>query len=397
MSAPRSTNSAEKPIIYFDHAATTPVRPDVVEAMLPYLRDAYGNPSSVYRLARESRRVVDSARDTVADVLGARSTEVIFTGSGSESDNFAIKGVALARRGSGGHVITSQIEHHAVLHTAEFLEKMGFSVTYLPVDVNGMVDPDAVGRAIRVDTVLVSVMYANNEVGTIQPIQDIAKLTRQKHVPLHVDAVQAGGTLDLSVNRLGVDLLSLSGHKFYGPKGTGALYIRRGTPCWPLIHGGGQERGRRAGTENVSGIVGFATAIQRAHEEREEHNRDVRDLRDRAIRGILESIPGSHLTGHPDRRLPHIASFCFDNLSGESLLLALDQIGIMASTGSACTSGSLEPSHVLLAMGLAPKQAAGSLRLSFGHENTVEEVDLFLTILPDVIARLRAEGEGPFA
>jgi cysteine desulfurase len=376
-------------VTYFDHAATTPIDPRVLEAMLPYLQDVFGNPSSVYRSARDARRALDDARDSVAEVLGARPGEVIFTSSGSESDNLALKGVAFAHHADGGHIITSRIEHHAVLHTGEFLEKLGFQVTYLAVDQHGLVDPDSVGRAIRSDTILVSIMYANNEIGTIQPIEDIARITRARHVPLHVDAVQAAGSLDLSVDRLGVDLLSLSGHKFYGPKGVGALYIRRGTVCWPLIHGGGQERGRRAGTENVAGIVGFAAALGLAHDERDTRNRHVRRLRDRIIDGVLHDIPGARLNGHPDRRLANNASFCFDSVSGESLLLALDQHGIMASTGSACTSGSLEPSHVLLALGLPPETAAGSLRISLGKDNTDAEVDRLLILLPGLIARLR--------
>ncbi|HLH74417.1 MAG TPA: cysteine desulfurase family protein, partial [Chloroflexota bacterium] len=332
-------NPETRPIVetltYLDHAATTPLDPRVTAAMEPYWSTVYGNPSSMYQLAREARRAIDTARDEVAGLLGARAAEIIFTSSGSESDNFAVKGVAFAQRDHGRHIITSQVEHHAVLHATEFLEQLGFEVTYLPVDQFGMVDPDAVARAIRDDTILISIMYANNEVGTIQPIEEIAKVTRARGVPFHVDAVQAGGALDLSVDRLGVDLLSLSGHKFYGPKGTGALYIRRGTSCWPLIHGGGQERGRRAGTENVAGIVGFATALKLAQSERNANNQHSQRLRDRLIAGILGSIPGVRLTGHPDRRLCNNASFVFEGVSGESLLLALDRRGIMASTGSA--------------------------------------------------------------
>ncbi len=377
-------------MIYFDHAATTPLDPRVRDAMMPYLDDVYGNPSSIYRIAREARRAVDEARDTVAEVLGARAAEIIFTASGSESDNLALKGVAFAHVRQGGHIITSQIEHHAVLHTAEFLEKLGFRVTYLPVDQHGLIDPDAVGRAIQDDTILVSIMYANNEIGTIEPIEEIARITKRRRIPFHVDGVQAAGSLDLSVDRLGVDLLTLSGHKLYGPKGTGALYVRRGTVCWPLIHGGGQERGRRAGTENVAGIVGFATALRLAAEERASRSQHAVALRDQLIGGVLSSVPGSRLNGHPTQRLATNASFCFEGVSGESLLLALDQLGIMVSTGSACTSGSLEPSHVLLALGLPPTLAMGSLRISLGKDNTPAEVHRFLELLPDVIARLRA-------
>ncbi|MBX6770654.1 MAG: cysteine desulfurase NifS [Chloroflexi bacterium] len=376
--------------IYLDHAATTPLDPRVREVMRPYLEDIYGNPSSIYRLAREARRAVDAARDTVAEILGARASEIIFTASGSESDNMAIKGVAFAHLSRRGHIITSSVEHHAVLHTADFLEQLGFTVTRLPVDSNGMVDPDAVGRAIRDDTILISVMYANNEVGTIQPIEEIGRIARRRRIPFHVDAVQAAGFLDLDVNRLGVDLLSLAGHKFYGPKGSGVLYIRRGVACWPLIHGGGQERGRRAGTENVAAIVGLAAALRFAQDERAEHAAHVSRLRDRVIREVLAQVPGARLTGHPRHRLPNNASFCFEGISGESLLLALDQEGIMASTGSACTSGSLEPSHVLLAMGLPAPLAAGSLRITLGRSNTDEDVDRLLAVLPVTIARLRS-------
>ncbi|MGH2460290.1 MAG: cysteine desulfurase family protein, partial [Chloroflexota bacterium] len=374
-------------LIYFDHAATTPLDPRVLDAMLPYLSGGYGNPSRMYRIAREARRAIDEARDLVAGLLGARAPEIVFTGSGSESDNLALKGVAFAHHGKPGHIITSRIEHHAVLHPAEFLEKLGFPVTYLPVDRFGVVDPDDVGRAIRPDTILVSIMYANNEIGTIEPISDIARLTQARHVPLHVDAVQAAGTLEVAVDRLGVDLLSLSAHKFYGPKGTGALYVRRGTACWPLVHGGGQERGRRAGTENVAGIVGLATALRRASESRASRERDLTRLRDRVIGGVLERIPGARLTGHPTARLANHASFQIDGVSGESLLLALDQQGIMVSTGSACTSGSLEPSHVLLALGSSPDEARGSLRISLGKDNTVEEVDHCLDVLAGLVPR----------
>ncbi|HVC33448.1 MAG TPA: cysteine desulfurase family protein [Chloroflexota bacterium] len=378
-----------EPPIYFDHAATTRLDPRVLDAMRPYLGDVYGNPSSIYRLAREARSAVDAARDTVAETLDARSTEIAFTGSGSEADNLALKGVAFAHLGRGGQIITSQIEHHAVLHTTEFLEKLGFRVTYLPVDQTGLVDPDSVGRAIQGDTILVSIMGANNEIGTIEPIEEIARIAHARGVPLHVDAVQAAGALDLSVDGLGADLLSLSGHKFYGPKGVGVLYVRRGTVCWPLIHGGGQERGRRAGTENVAGIVGFAHALRLAQAERDSRYRHLAGLRDRLIDGVLSAIPGARLTGHPARRLPNNASFCLEGVSGESLLLSLDQHGIMASTGSACTSGSLEPSHVLLALGLSPRLAAGSLRISLGKDNTETEVKRFLDLLPNLVARLR--------
>lgn len=373
---------------YFDHAATTPLDPRVFDAMLPYLGDVFGNPSSLYQGAREARRAVDRARDQVAEVLGCRSAEIVFTAGGTESDNAAVKGIALTR--PRGHIVTSSIEHHAVLGSAHFLAKLGYRVTELPVDWNGVLDPDAVGRSMDEDTALVSVMYANNEVGTIEPIEEIGRIARSRGVPFHVDAVQAAGALELDVDRLGVDLLSLSGHKFYGPKGSGALYVRRGTTWWPSLHGGNQERGRRAGTENVAGIVGFATALVLAQAERERNNRRLQAMRDRVVAGVLTSTRGARLTGHPEHRLPNLASFCVAGVSGEDLLLALDSHGIMASTGSACTSGSLEPSHVLLALGLPPALAGGSLRISLGRQNTDDEIDRFIALLPGLVERLRA-------
>jgi cysteine desulfurase len=379
--------------MYLDHAATTPLDPRVLAVMEPYLTEVYGNPSSMYRLARDSRRAIDLARDCVAECLGARSAEIVFTSGGSESDNAAIKGVAFAQR-MRGHVVTTQIEHHAVLHATEFLERLGMTVTHVAPDGAGSIDPDAIGRAIRPDTILVSVMHANNEVGTIQPIDEIGKITRARRVPLHVDAVQSAGTLDLSVDRLGVDLLSLSGHKFYGPKGAGVMYVRRGTTCWPLVHGGGQERGRRAGTENVAGIVGLAEALRLALGEAPSRDTRIAALRDRLVDHV-RAIPGVQLTGHPNRRLPNNASFVFDGLSGESLLLALDRRGIMVSTGSACTSGSLEPSHVLRAMGLADGVSRGSLRVTLGTDTTDADVNRFLRELPPIVDRLRQTDDAP--
>jgi cysteine desulfurase len=378
-------------VVYLDHAATTPVDPRVVDAMAEYQSAAFGNPSSIYRLARETRRAIDNARDRVAERLGARSAEILFTASGSESDNMALKGIAFAR-GLRGHVVTTQIEHHAVLGSAEFLEKLGVRVTYVAPDPSGSIDPDMIGRAIAPDTMLVSVMHANNEIGTVQPIEEIGRITRIKRVPLHVDAVQTTGVFDLVVDRLGADLLSLSGHKFYGPKGVGVLYIRRGTACWPLVHGGGQERGRRAGTENVAGIVGLAAALDFARTAAIETERQLTRRRDRIIEEVTRSIPGVRLTGHPTNRLPNLASFCFADVSGESLLLALDQRGIMVSTGSACTSGSLEPSHVLRAIGLADELSRGSLRVTVGKGTTDDEISYFLGELRGIIARLRADG-----
>lgn len=378
--------------IYMDHSATTPVDPRVVEAMLPYFTEIYGNSASIHRFGRAAAKALEESRRTVAAILGCHPTEIVFTGSGTESDNLALRGVAFAQRraGRGNHLIVSSVEHHAVLNTARQLEEVfGFEVTYLPVDEYGMVDPDAVGRAIRKDTILISVMYANNEVGTIQPIAEIARIARAKGIPFHTDAVQAGGMLDLDVRRLGVDLMTLSAHKFYGPKGVGVLYIRQGTPYLPAITGGGHERGRRAGTVNVAGIVGLATALRLAQEARESENARLRRLRDRLIQGVLERVPDARLTGHPTERLPHHASFVFKGINGEELLLALDVEGIAASTGSACTSGRPEPSEVLLAMGLPHEWAVGSLRLTLGKSNTEEDVDRVLEVLPQAVARLR--------
>jgi cysteine desulfurase len=377
--------------IYLDHAATTPVRPEVLEAMLPYFGGRFGNPSSIYRLGREARQAMDRARDTVAAALGCRPAEVLFTSCGSESDNLAIKGVAYACRDRGNHLITTQVEHHAVLHTCEWLERYaGFEVTYLPVDHHGLVELPALEAAITDRTTLVSVMLANNEVGTIQPLAAIAALLRPRGIIFHTDAVQGGGALDLNVGRLGVDLLSLSGHKFYAPKGIGILYVRQGTPLLPQMQGGGQERNRRAGTENVPYVVGAATALELATEELAPGNARLVQLRDRLIQGVLERVPGARLTGHPTERLPNNASFVFEGVEGEALLLALDQLGICASTGSACTSGSLEASHVLKAMGLPASLAQGSLRLSLGKGTDEDQIDRTLEALPSLVERLRA-------
>lgn len=380
-------------IIYLDHAATTPVDPRVVEAMLPYWTEQYGNPSSLYSPGRAAARALESARETVASILHCEPREVIFTSCGTESDNLAIRGVAFARRaaGKGNHIITSSVEHHAVGHTVEQLAKhFGFEATFLPVDQYGVVDPDEVRKAIRKDTVLISIMYANNEIGTIEPIAEIGAIAREHGIPFHTDAVQAGGALSLDVNALNVDLLSLSAHKFYGPKGVGVLYARRGVSFWPMQTGGGQERNRRAGTENLPYIVGLATALRLAYEELEEHNARLVRLRDRLIQGVLGNIPDSRLTGHPTNRLPNSASFTFRGIEGESILLNLDMEGICASSGSACTSASLEPSHVLLALGLPHEVAHGSLRLTLGRSNTEEQVDRVLEVLPGIVQKLRA-------
>lgn len=377
--------------IYFDHAATTALDPIVLEAMMPFLRGEFGNPSSAYAVGRTARQAVDASRDRVARVLGCHSSEVIFTSGGSESDNLAIKGVALALRDRGCHIVTSSVEHHAVLHTCEFLERyFGFDVTMVGVDQFGRVDADEVERSLRPDTILVSIMLANNEVGTLQPIREIAEIVHARGVPVHTDAVQGGASLDLTVSELGVDLLSLSAHKFSGPKGVGILYVRRGTPMLAQQQGGGQEQGMRAGTENTAGIVGAATALELARAGRAAYAAHCSALRDRLIEGVLTRVPGAILTGHPTERLPNNASFAFGEADGEGLLMALDSEGIAASIGSACASGTLEVSHVLSAMGLVDDVAGGSLRLTLGAENTEAEVDWFLALLPDVVERARA-------
>ena len=375
-------------IIYLDHAATTALDRRVLEAMIPYMTIEYGNASSIYTLGRHAMQAIDRSREQVADVLHSRPTEIAFVGCGSESDNLAIKGMAFASQKKGNHIITSSIEHHAVLHTCQYLDRFGFKTTYLPVDAYGMIDPDAVGRAITDQTILVSIMYANNEVGTIEPIAEIGKICRAKKVPFHVDAVQAGGAIPLDVVALNIDLLSLSAHKFYGPKGMGILYVRQGMRILPQMQGGSQERGRRAGTENVAGIVGAATALCLAIDEIPSVTPRITALRDHLIERIL-MIPGSRLTGHPTHRLPNNASFCFEGVEGESILLSLDMLGIAVSTGSACTSGSVDPSHVLLAMGIPTEWAQGSLRLTLGKDNTEEDIEKVIAVLPGIIEKQR--------
>ena len=376
-------------LVYLDNSATTPVKPEVLEAMLPYLKDEYGNPSSIYRKAAAAEIAVRTAREQVAEALGASANEIFFTACGTEADNWAIKGVALANQKKGKHIITSQIEHHAVLHTVQYLEKMGFSVTVLPVDGEGKVSPDALRDAIREDTVLVSIMMANNEIGTVQPIRELAAIAKEKGVLFHTDAVQAVGSLAIDVKELGVDLLSLSAHKFGGPKGVGALYIKRGTRIDNFMHGGAQERNRRGGTENVAGIAGLGKAISLATANIEEKPARITALRDKLIAGIEKEIPHIRFNGHRTDRLPGNVNFCFQYIEGEALLLRLDAKGIAASSGSACTSGSLDPSHVLLALGLPHEIAHGSLRLSIGEQNTEEEIDYVLKVLPDIVNTLR--------
>ncbi len=383
-------------LIYLDHAATTPVRPEVLQAMLPHFTKSYGNPSSIYTLAQDARKALDDARDAVAAVLGARRSEIVFTSGGTESDNLAIRGAASALRDSGNHIVTSGIEHHAVLHTCEQLEKHGFDVTYLPVDRHGRVDPEDVAAAITDQTVLVSVMYANNEIGTVEPISEISVVVKQeaetqgRTIVVHTDAVQAAGYLDLDVGRLGVDMLSLSAHKFHGPKGVGVLYVRRRTPFEPQQMGGGQERDRRSGTENVPGVVGLAEALRLAEQEREPSNIRCTELRDRIIAGIEDTIDGVHLNGHPTERLANNVNVSFEGVEAEPILQGLDFAGIAASSRSACSTASLELSHVLTAIGLSDELNRGSLRITVGLENTDEEVDYLLSVLPDLVRRLRA-------
>lgn len=373
-----------------DHAATTPLHPAVTEAMLPFLRERFGNPSSVYTEGREARRAVEEARSRVAAALGADPSEIVFTSGGTEADNLAIIGVARALRERGDHVITTAVEHHAVLEPCHFLEREGYRITYLPVDGTGLVDPEEVRRAITPRTILVSVMHANNEVGTIQPVEEISAICREAGVLLHCDAVQTVGALEVKVDRLGVDLLSVSAHKLYGPKGVGCLYVRRGTEIESLLLGGGQERRMRSGTENVAGIVGFGVAMELAAAEWSQRSEHVRPLRDRLVQGVLETIPRSRLNGHPERRLPNNANFIFDFIEGEAICLRLDFLGIAASTGSACSSERGEASHVLLALGIPPERAHGSLRLTLGRDNTGEDVDYLLENLPRVVEDLRA-------
>lgn len=375
---------------YLDHAATTPVHPRVKDAMLPYLEDKFGNPSSIHSFGREAAEAVDEARQALAQLIGAKPEEIIFTSGGSEADTMALFGIVQARRDKGNHIITSAIEHHAVLHTCQALEKRGFRVTYLPVDKHGLVSPEQVGEAIRDETILVSIMHANNEIGTVEPIAEIGRVCRERGVAFHTDAVQSVGHLPIAVAGINVDLLSLSAHKFYGPKGVGALYRRRGVRITPLIYGGGHERGLRSGTENVSGIAGLGEAARLAAEEMEAEGSRQAALRDRLLDGIEERIPDIIRTGHPTQRLPNSASVCIRYVEGESMLLNLDFAGIAASSGSACTSGSLEASHVLLAIGLEHDVAHGSLRLTFGHDNTEQDVDYVLDTLPPIVEKLRA-------
>jgi cysteine desulfurase len=377
--------------IYMDHAATTPTDVEVVKAMEPYFILKYGNPNSIHSFGQEAREAVEEAREKIAHLIGANPLEIVFTAGGTEADNYAIKGIAWANQKKGNHIITSKIEHHAVLHSCQFLEKQGFKITYLPVDKYGLIDPEDVEKAITDTTILVTIMHANNEIGTIEPIKEICKVVKKAGICFHTDSVQTAGHIPIDVNDLGVDMLSMSGHKFYGPNGVGVLYLRKGTRIVTLIDGGAQEKNRRAGTENVAGIVGLGKAAELAEKRLiQGKETEVIKLRDKLIKGITKNIKRTRLNGHPTKRLPGNVNFCFEFIEGESMLLSLDLEGVAASSGSACTSGSLTASHVLLAIGLPPEIAHGSLRLTLGKDNTEEEIDYVIDILPEIIEKLRA-------
>jgi len=375
--------------IYLDYNATTPLHPGVLEAMLPYYKSIFGNASTIYSFGQEARKAIDDAREALACLIGAEPKEIVFTSGGTEADNFALRGVASALKGKGGHIITSSVEHHAVLSTCKYLEKMGKKITYLPVDKYGWLDPDRVKEAITNETILISIIYANNEIGTIEPIAEIGKIARACGIYFHTDAVQTVGKIPINVNELGIDLLSLSAHKFYGPKGVGALYIRKGTKIHPLIHGGEQERKRRAGTENVPCIVGLGETAKIASKEMRQEYSYVKKLRDRLENKIKDNIDHIRFNGHPTERLPNTSNVSFEFIEGESLVLNLDLKGIAASTGSACASGSLEPSHVLSAIGVPPVIAQGSIRFSLGRDNKEEDIDYTVENLVEIVERLR--------
>lgn len=381
---------ANEKSVYMDHSATTATDPDVVNAMLPWFSQKYGNPSSLYQLARESKNAIDDARSKVAGAIGAKSEEIFFTSGGTESDNWALIGSAFAFQKKGKHIITSGIEHHAIQHTCDYLKKLGFSITYLPVDESGRIRPDELKSVITDETILVSIMFANNEIGTIQPIKEIGKICRDHGILFHTDAVQAIGNVPIDVADMNIDMLSLSAHKFYGPKGVGSLYIRKGARIDNYMHGGGQERKKRAGTENVPGIVGLGVAIEKAVKGLHENSTRICSIRNSLLDRILSEIPNTRLNGHRTERLPGNINVSFEFIEGESLLLLLDHAGISASTGSACSSGSLEPSHVLLAIGLPAEVAHGSLRLTLGHENTEDDNEYVFKELKKAVERLRA-------
>ena len=378
-----------KKVIYLDNAATTKTRPEVVEAMLPYFTELYGNPSSVYEFATPSKQAVAAARETIAKSVGAKTNEIYFTAGGSEADNWAIKATAEAYKDKGNHIITSKIEHHAVLHTCEYLEKNGYEVTYLDVDENGVVKLEELKKAIRPTTILITIMFANNEIGTIQPVEEIGRIAKEHGILFHTDAVQAYGHLPINVDECHIDMMSASGHKINGPKGIGFLYIRTGVKIRSFVHGGAQERKRRAGTENVTGIVGLGKAAEIAMETMEARRKHESELRDYLIEQVMKEVPYTRLNGHRTNRLPNNVNFAFQFIEGESLLIMLDSKGICGSSGSACTSGSLDPSHVLLAIGLPHEIAHGSLRLSFSDVNSEEEIDYILEVLPPIVEKLR--------
>ncbi|OGL38947.1 MAG: cysteine desulfurase NifS [Candidatus Schekmanbacteria bacterium GWA2_38_11] len=375
--------------VYMDYASTTPVRPEVAEAMIPYIKEEFGNPQSLHSFGDKPKQAVDEARVKVAELIGALQEEIYFTSSGTESDNFALKGIALAHQKKGKHIITSEIEHHAVLHSAKSLEKLGFEVTYVPVDKFGLIDPQQVRSAIRKDTILVSIVHASNEVGTIEPIEEISKVVKEAGVIFHTDALQTAGTIPVSVNALGVDLMSLAAHQFYGPKGVAAIYIRKGIRITPFIDGGVQENGRRAGTENVPAIAGMGKACELAKSEIPGRVEALTKLRDKFIQGLLSKIEHAYLNGHPTKRLPGNVNISFEYIEGESMLLFLNIEGVAASSGSACTSRALKASHVLTAMGVPPEIAQGSLLFSLGAGNSVEDIDYVCQILPPIVERLR--------
>jgi len=375
--------------IYLDYAATTPVDPRVLRAMLPYFSEKFGNTMSLHYFGQEAKEALEESREIVADLMGAKPSEIIFTSSATESNNLALKGIAFANKEKGNHIIISSIEHSCIMESAKWLERQGFEITRLKVDKYGLVDPDEVKRAIKKNTILVSIIHANNEIGTIEPIEEIGKICKERGVYFHTDAAQSFGKIPIDVNKMNVDLLTASSHKMYGPKGAAALFVREGTKIEPILHGGGHEAGLRSSTVNVPAIVGFAKACEICKKEMEKEAKRLIKLRDKLIKGVLEKIPGSHLNGHPTKRLPNNANFWFEGVEGESLVIQLDLMGISASTGSACSSEKLEPSHVLLAIGLTPEQAHGSLRLSLGRWTRKEEIDYVLEVLPKVIEKLR--------
>jgi cysteine desulfurase len=384
-------NLMEQKRLYMDYSATTPMKKEVLDAMMPYLTETFGNPSSFHSFGRDAKNAIDKGREQVANLINADQSEIIFTAGGTESDNWAIKGVAFAHKDKGNHIITTKIEHHAVLHTCDYLEKYhGFEITYLDVDSEGMIDLKKLEEAITDKTILITIMYANNEIGTIQPIKEIGEIAKKNNIIFHTDAVQAAGSVNIDVKELNVDLMSMSSHKIYGPKGIGAMYIRKGTKLQQFVHGGSQERKRRAGTENVAAIVGYGKAAEIAKEHMDEHIERLTKLRSKLMNGILEKIPYTRINGSLESRLPGNVNFAFEFIEGEGILLMLDMLGIAASSGSACTSGSLDPSHVLMAIGLPHEIAHGSLRLSIGDFTTEEDIDFIIENLPPIIERLRS-------